>query len=574
MHRALITVAVLLVIALAAPAAGQTVIVQGSPGHPVPGPRTGPRDPAQPPAETGTAVVRGRVIGGESGTPLRRAVVRISGQGMPEGRMTTTDEQGRYEFKDLPAGRFGLFANKAGYVPMQYEQRRPLSGGKPLDLADGQVIQGVDFNLPRGGVIAGRITDELGEPMPEVSVRIMRYHYVEGRRQLVPVGPGGMSRTDDQGRYRAYGLPAGDYYVSATVEGGMYWGPPSDTRTGFAPTYYPGTPSVTDAQRVRVPPGGENPNVHFALVPARTVEITGTVLDSQGQPLSRGFVMVREGPANSMSFTMRGGGPVKPDGTFRVANLSPGEYVLHVDTAMGSNDAESESASVPVSIGAEDLTGLTIVTSRPALVTGHVITETGTAPPGRAAEYQFWVSPMEAGIMMRGGSGVTNDDWTFESRTQPDVAVMVRPGRMPEGWTLKSVLLDGVDVTDSGFIVRSGQEAHGLQLVLTNRTSTVSGTVQGEGSAPARDYVVIVFADDPQRWHGRSRHIMTGRPDQRGRFEISRLPAGSYLVIALESIEEGQQSDPEFLQELRSYATPFQLGDGEQKALSLRLVQR
>jgi hypothetical protein len=574
MHRALITVAVLLVIALAAPAAGQTVIVQGSPGHPVPGPRTGPRDPAQPPAETGTAIVRGRVIGGEAGTPLRRAVVRISGQNMQEGRMTTTDEQGRYEFKDLPAGRFGLFANKGGYVAMQYGQRRPLSGGTTIELADAQVLQGVDFNLPRGGVIAGRITDELGEPMPEVSVRIMRYHYIEGRRQLVPVGPGGMSRTDDQGRYRAYGLPAGDYYVNATIEGGMYWGPQSDTRTGFAPTYYPGTPSVTEAQRVRVPPGGENPNVHFALVPARTVEITGTVLDSQGQPLSRAVVWVREGPANSMTFTMRGGGPVKLDGTFRVANLSPGEYVLGVDTSTGPNDADAESGSANVSIGAEDLTGLTIVTSRPALVTGQVISETGTAPPGRAAEYQFWVTPVEPGFMMRGGSGATKDDWTFEGRTQADVPVTVRPGRMPDGWMLKAVLLDGVDVTDSGFTVRSGQELHGLQLVLTNRTSTVSGTVLGDGSAPARAYVVIVFADDPQRWHGRSRHIMVGRPDQRGRFEIQRLPAGSYLAIALDSIEEGQQTDPEFLQELRSYATPFQLGDGEQKTLSLRMVQR
>jgi hypothetical protein len=175
--------------------------------------------------------------------------------------------------------------------------------------------------------------------------------------------------------------------------------------------------------------------------------------------------------------------------------------------------------------------------------------------------------------MMRGGSSTTKDDWTFEGRTQADVPVTVRQGRLPEGWTLKAVLLDGVDVTDSGFTVRSGQEAHGLQLVLTNRTSTVSGTVQGEGAAPARDYVVIVFADDPQRWHGRSRHVMIGRPDQRGRFEIQRLPAGAYLAVALESIEEGQQTDPEFLQELRSYGTPFQLGDGEQKALSLRMVQ-
>jgi hypothetical protein len=575
MHRSLIPFALLLA-ALAAPAGAQTVILQGPPGQPVPGPRTGPRDPAQPPAETGTAVVRGRVIGGESGTPLRRAVVRISGQGMQEGRMTTTDEQGRYEFKELPAGRFGLFANKGGYVAMQYGQRRPLSGGKPIELADGQVLQGVDFNLPRGGVIAGRITDELGEPMPEVSIRIMRYRYIEGRRELVPVGPGSMVRTDDQGRYRAYGLPAGDYYVSAVIEGGMYWAAQSDTRTGFAPTYYPGTPSASEAQRVRLAAGTENAGINFALVPARTVEVTGTVIDSTGQPLGRGFVMVREGAAGSFMVTMRGGGPVKPDGTFRVANLSPGEYVLHVNTAMGTND-DAESADVPISIGSEDLTGITIVTSRAAVVRGQVITEMGTTPPGRASEFQFWVTTAEpgmSGMSMRTAGAVTKDDWTFEGRVPSDTTVVIRQGRFPDGWMLKAVLVDGVDVTDTGLTVRSGQDADGVQILVTNRISTVGGAVQGVDGSPERDYVVIVFADDPARWHGRSRYVRQGRPDQRGRFEIPQLPPGAYLAAALDSVEDGQQGDPEFLQELRAHATLFQLGEGEQKTLSLRMVQR
>jgi Carboxypeptidase regulatory-like domain len=54
------------------------------------------------------------VIGGDAGTPLRRALVNLGGETLREGRGTTTDENGRFEFGDLPAGRFQLMASKAG----------------------------------------------------------------------------------------------------------------------------------------------------------------------------------------------------------------------------------------------------------------------------------------------------------------------------------------------------------------------------------------------------------------------------------------------------------------------------
>src|SRR5204863_3182580 len=127
--------------------------------------RTGPRDSmAQP---TGTAVLRGRIVGGEGGGPLRHAVVRLSGIDMREGKMAMTDEQGKWEIHDLPAGRFNLSASKAGYVSLDYGQRRPFEQGRPIELADGQVVDNVNFNLPRGSVIAGRINDEYGDPVAE-----------------------------------------------------------------------------------------------------------------------------------------------------------------------------------------------------------------------------------------------------------------------------------------------------------------------------------------------------------------------------------------------------------------------
>ena len=98
------------------------------------------RDASRPPA-TGTARIRGRVLLPETGAPLRRALVTLIS---PEGgirRVVTTDAQGRYEFADLPGGRYNLSASKGGFVTLQYGQRRPFELGRPVNIADDQTTR-------------------------------------------------------------------------------------------------------------------------------------------------------------------------------------------------------------------------------------------------------------------------------------------------------------------------------------------------------------------------------------------------------------------------------------------------
>src|SRR5262249_20115039 len=159
--------------------------------------------------------------------------------------------------------------------------------GTPLQLADGQEMKRVDFRLPRGGAIAGRIADEDGEPMPGVSVRAMRYQYLQGERRLVQAGAG---QTDDKGQYRMLGLMPGGYYLTAAAArgfgpGGRFGGPGggglpfafggrggSDDQesVAYAPTYYPGVPSVNEAAPVKLGVSQEALDVSFALQLVRT----------------------------------------------------------------------------------------------------------------------------------------------------------------------------------------------------------------------------------------------------------------------------------------------------------------
>src|SRR5687767_16015865 len=72
-----------------------------------------------------TASIGGRVTS-NTGGPLRRAEVRAISEGGLT-RLATTDTEGRYLVRDLPAGTFTLHVSKTGFVPLYFGQRRPRS---------------------------------------------------------------------------------------------------------------------------------------------------------------------------------------------------------------------------------------------------------------------------------------------------------------------------------------------------------------------------------------------------------------------------------------------------------------
>src|SRR5262249_46593535 len=149
----------------------------------------------------------------------------------------------------------------------------------------------VDFALPRGSVIAGRIVDEFGDPAADVQVMAMRYQFMQGTRRLMPAGRG--ATTNDIGEFRLFGFPPRQYYVSAVMPRGvMFTDSTTDDRSGYAATYYPGTANVAEAQRVAVAIGQTITDLNFALVQTRTARVSGTAVDSSGRPIAGGYVMV------------------------------------------------------------------------------------------------------------------------------------------------------------------------------------------------------------------------------------------------------------------------------------------
>lgn len=527
-----------------------------------PGQRQPPANSA--PQTPGTATLRGHVFAADSGQPLRKAQVRISAGDIREQRLATTDVEGRYEFKEVRAGRYTIAASKGSYVGLSYGQQKPLDAPKPLAILDNQTVERLDFMLPRGSVITGHIVDEFGEPISDIQISAQHYQSIAGQRRLVPSGR--MASTDDMGEFRLFGVPPGQYYVTATWRS---QNPMNDEeKIAYAPTYFPGTDNLAQAQRLTLEAGQEISDLVIALRPMRATRVSGTATNAEGKPMT-GMVMVMS--STGLAGMISSGGPIRPDGTFSVSGLAPGEYTLRAQSFGGTGGpAESEMASAKITVAGDDITDLHLIASKPSSLSGRIVSDpaAGSLPPG----LMLMALPLDPLSMPMGMMPARMaDDGSFELKSGPGkmrISMMNQAG----GWAIRSVRLNGADLTDTGVELRANEDIAGVEVELTNKLTTISGLVTGARGETLKDYSAIAFSQDREKWKVFGRYQSMGRPDQDGRFKISGLPPGDYYIVALDKIDPNQFSDPEFLDAIRIKATSLSIHEGETKTVDLKLA--
>jgi hypothetical protein len=169
------------------------------------------------------------------------------------------------------------------------------------------------------------------------------------------------------------------------------------------------------------------------------------------------------------------------------------------------------------------------------------------------------------------GGGRVNQDGTFELRGIAGPRT-IRVQGVPAGWALKSVMIEGADVTDTSFEFKPGNNVSGVVVTLTNRLTEISGTVRDARGQTVADYVLVAFPEDSKLWGAQSRYVQTTRPNQNGDFTLKGLPPGRYLAAAVPALENGTQSDPAVLEQLRRSAKTFTLADGQTLNLNLEIT--
>ncbi len=320
---------------------------------------------------------------------------------------------------------------------------------------------------------------------------------------------------------------------------------------------------------------------------------------SDGKPMSGAMVMLMPSMKDAMIFGPGGTSRTDKDGNFTLTSVTPGDYSLQVQSTGGmfqatagggamvfnfapamSSDgpapqaaapAQREFASAPVSVSGDDITGLIVTGLRGAKASGTI--SFGGATPDGAANVRVTAPATDADnnpMPTFGGSSV-KDAGTFAIDGLVGGHVF-RPANLPKGWLLKAVKLNGEDVTDKGVEFKPGEDVAGIEIVLTSASQTISGSVRGDDGQTVKDYTVVVFADDPQKWTlTQNRWIASARPDQQGLFRVGALPPGAYLAIAVDYVAQGEWQDPEWLARAAKKATRLTVDEGASKTIELKL---
>ena len=552
------------------------------------------------------------VIDGTSGTPVRGAIVTVSGAALSRARSVLTDDAGSFVVAGLPAGRFTLSASKAPFVPMAFGATRPGRQGTAIVLAAGQAIDDVTIRLPRGGVITGMLRDPEGQAAPDVEVWALTS---TAAMAAVPLSTIPSAKTDDRGVYRIYGLPAGDYFVAATFRtagvgdlaipsteevdrlfaalerpmppGGVppaASARPADAATpprvfGYAPTFFPGVVSAVDAASVTVV-AGEERRADFAVGPVPTGTVEGIIQTQDGTPLPPVIPnLVLQGSLSLPMFSaqptlaMRPG----PEGRFRFTGVAPGKYLLSANAGSG---ASARWALADLTCTGDDLTGITL-TLRPGMrLSGTVVVDGGAAaPPLDLTTLRLVLTATRGPIRLTALTLAITVSATGSPRADGTFAVAgILPGSYTVSgqglgrWVIRSAMVNGRDAVDVPIEFANGTDVTDATVTLSDRSAEVSGTLQTAAGASANEYFVVVFSTDPSVWRPGARRVRSTRPASDGRFVVGDLPGGEYYIAALTDVTPDDLADAAFLAQVAPSAVRVTLADGEKKTQDLRIA--
>ena len=316
------------------------------------------------------------------------------------------------------------------------------------------------------------------------------------------------------------------------------------------------------------------PGINLALLPIQAAKVSGLALDADGKPMIGSMVNVMQRVGAAMvgnTATM-----VRPDGRFTL-NLTPGDYVIRT---FGQTGTGTDGAIAEITVNGSDISDLQLVATKPSTIRGRIAfaeSATASGPPKPTAFDLGAVREWMIGAPVRSQAKI-KDDGTFEISLQPG-HVLIRgaianpPPSGPNGpspWRLGRVIVNDLDVGDSGIDVPPNGAIENVMVEMTNRVSAVSGRVTDAEGKTVRDCYAIVFAQDPSHWTVQTRYLSASRPGTDDLFHARLLP-GDYYAVAMSDVEANAWTDPEFLSLARERATRFSIGVDETKTIDLPL---
>ena len=381
--------------------------------------------------------------------------------------------------------------------------------------------------------------------------------------------------------------------------------------------FFPGVPNAARAAALVLDSGQQRDNVDFTLHPARVVRVSGMIVGADAPVANLALRMVptsdealtdietaatMAGPAGEFTFLAVPAGqyslralrvpqralpPRTPGATTQIqvgssvmiSNAGPG-----IDGPLPIPDDPTWYADVPIAVANSDLSDVIVTLQRGARLSGRVEFDGTRERPDAAALRRIPIVAERADGSSVGRSGLgfgtsippgqIDASGTFKTYGLPPGKYLLRVLGSPAGWTLKSAIADGVDISDTPIDLKATDSAN-VVITFADRPTTLNGTVHDAEGNPDRDARVIVFPADPAAWidYGLNPRRMRGtRPARNGSYSFIGLPAGEYYVAAVKDGAFPPWPDPSVLEELSRSASTVHLSDGETQSQDLKTL--
>lgn len=529
--------------------------------------------------EPALATLEGMVVKDPGGEPLKKAIIELIGENQEEsGNYTaTSDAEGHYKITAIQPGRYRFMVERTGYLEAHGKDRYYM--GVTLSFRAGQDVKDQVVHMVPGAVVSGRVLDEDGDPMPNVSITLYRRKRTAAGMTFEFDGHG---QTDDLGEYRVRGLHPGKYYVLASplpsfqslVEEHKKTDDPAapPANLSYVPIFYPNTTDRSAASPIELHAGDDMP-VDFSLVRSHTVNIRGTVEGASSD--TRAVVLLRGNDPGS-NFDSA---DVGKDGKFEIQHVSPGSYTLAAMTVLSDN---TQAVHRTIEVGESNINDLRLSPQPGATLRGRVhfpkslradssLIMLELRPRERNDEFfNSMIFSNDEGYNIR-TSVRLKPDGSFEVRNVPAGLYDVYLASDARNFTdtfIESVVAGMKDVVDTGLDVSGGTVS--LDITISNEPGVINGAVTND-KGEAIPNATVVAVPDPKLRKNLYRYYPTAT-DQAGHFILRGMRPGEYKLLAWTGLDGDEYFDPDFLTPFESRATVTKVEKGTHQTVPLKVI--
>jgi hypothetical protein len=503
-------------------------------------------------AQEKPARVSGHVRRADTGEPLAKAIVTLHPRDeatMQAGpRVVSTGADGAFVLADVGPGLYVIEAERNGFVSRDF-------GTELLTVRAGEDASDIELKLAPAAVISGVVLDQDDEPVQDLSLMALRLKYQRGGRRELSRGQSAV--TDDQGKFRFYGMGEGLYYLRTMLSAPLKRGP--ERSLEYGDTWYPENAFDEDSEPLRVGAGADIRGIWISVSPEPAFSITGRV-EADAKDLEH---MEME-CIRSIPFTLTFGTSqdFQADGSFKIEDLQAGEYGLKVELMGGERMHYSGFAKVRI---VDRNVRVNIPVGHAAEVSGTV-TEEGTDVLPKGLQVSLYESESIAVFLSD-----LDKSGAFDIRDIP-------PGNYhfglfgshgeDERFFLKQVRCSGADYTTQAVKLDIGVPVSDCRIQISKEMGVVRGEVMdGEKARPGMAVVLIPESRELRRIR---RYTLRVKTDAGGKFEIPNAIPGRYLLFVLPPNEDGREFALNFADRNQGDAQSVEVKAGETQVVRLK----